>query len=120
MRRGGRKIERRMEDRYHTETAKMDCVLKEMLQERLRLNSWRDQSEREGSSSALYLSFLRSPIGTGLTEIRGKVEMEPWDWLLANEEVSKLRGDCGGVMRLGLLHSEWEREPAMRGRIQLR
>lgn len=46
--------------------------------------------------------------------------MEPWDWLLANEEVSKLRGDCGGVMRLGLLHSEWEREPAMKGRIKLR
>lgn len=53
-----------------------------------------------------YLSFLRSPIGKGLTEIRGKVAMEPCDWLLANEEVSRLRGDCGGVMRLGLLHSE--------------
>lgn len=26
-----------------------------------------------------YLSFLRSPTGTGLTEIRGKVEMEPCD-----------------------------------------
>lgn len=63
-----------------------------------------------------YLSFLRSPIGTGLTEIRGKVEMEPCDWLLANEEVSKLSGDCGGVMRLGLLHSECEREPGFRGR----
>ena len=63
-----------------------------------------------------YLSFLRSPIGKGLTEIRGKVEMEPCDWLLANEEVSRLRGDCGGVMRLGLLHSEWEREPGFRGR----
>lgn len=37
--------------------------------------------------------------------------MEPCDWLLANEEVSRLSGDCGGVMRLGLLHSEWEREP---------
>lgn len=60
---------------------------------------------------ARYLSFLRSPIGTGLTEIRGNVEMEPCDWLLANEEVSRLSGDCGGVMRLGLLHSECEREP---------
>lgn len=37
--------------------------------------------------------------------------MEPCDWLLANEEVSRLSGDCGGVIRLGLLHSEWEREP---------
>lgn len=63
-----------------------------------------------------YLSFLRSPMGTGLTEIRGKVEMEPWDWLLAKEEVSRLSGDCGGVMRLGLLHSECEREPGFRGR----
>lgn len=43
--------------------------------------------------------------------MRGKVEMEPCDWLLAKEEVSRLRGDWGGVMRLGLLHSEWEREP---------
>lgn len=42
--------------------------------------------------------------------------MEPWDWLLANEEVSRLSGDCGGVMRLGLLHSECEREPGFRGR----
>lgn len=67
----------------------------------------------------LYLSFLRSPIGTGLTEIRGKVEMEPCDWLLANEEVSRLSGDCGGVMRLGLLHSEWDREPGTKGRIRL-
>ena len=39
--------------------------------------------------------------------------MEPCDWLLAKEEVSRLRGDWGGVMRLGLLHSEWEREPGM-------
>lgn len=61
--------------------------------------------------SVPYLSFRRSPIGTGLTEIRGNVEMEPCDWLLANEEVSRLSGDCGGVIRLGLLHSEWEREP---------
>lgn len=68
-----------------------------------------------GGSEVLYLSFLRSPIGTGLTEIRGKVEMEPCDWLLANEEVSRLSGDCGGVMRLGLLHSEWDREPGTEG-----
>lgn len=45
--------------------------------------------------------------------------MEPCDWLLANEEVSRLRGDCGGVIRLGLLHSEWEREPAKKGGIKL-
>lgn len=45
--------------------------------------------------------------------------MEPCDWLLANEEVSRLRGDCGGVIRLGLLHSEWEREPARKGGIRL-
>ena len=69
-------------------------------------------------SFSSYLSFLRSPIGTGLTEIRGKVEMEPCDWLLANEDVSRLSGDCGGVMRLGLLHSECEREPGFRGRIR--
>lgn len=42
--------------------------------------------------------------------------MEPCDWLLANEEVSRLSGDCGGVMRLGLLHSECESEPGFRGR----
>lgn len=72
-----------------------------------------DQGEL--SWNILYLSFLRSPIGTGLTEIRGKVEMEPCDWLLANEDVSRLSGDCGGVMRLGLLHSEWESEPGRRG-----
>lgn len=69
----------------------------------------------EPSWNILYLSFLRSPIGTGLTEIRGNVEMEPCDWLLANEDVSRLSGDCGGVMRLGLLHSEWESEPSKRG-----
>ena len=44
--------------------------------------------------------------------------MEPCDWLLANEEVSRLSGDCGGVMRLGLLHSECERDPGFRGRIR--
>ena len=46
-----------------------------------------------------YLSFLRSPIGRGLTDILGRVEMEPCDWLLAKEDVSRLRGDWGGVMR---------------------
>lgn len=56
-----------------------------------------------------YLSFLWSPVGTGLTEIR--VEMEFWDWLEANEDVSRLCGDRGGVMRLGLLHSEWDTDP---------
>lgn len=66
----------------------------------------------EPSSDVLYLSFLRSPIGKGLTEIRGRVEMEPCDWLLAKEDVSRFSGDCGGVMRLGLLHSEWESEPS--------
>lgn len=45
--------------------------------------------------------------------------MEPCDWLLANEDVSRLSGDCGGVMRLGLLHSEWESEPCKRGREKL-
>lgn len=76
-------------------------------------------SSRHGSftsSCRPYLSFLRSPIGTGLTEIRGNVEMEPCDWLLANEDVSRLSGDCGGVMRLGLLHSECEAEPGWRGK----
>lgn len=57
-------------------------------------------------------------MGKGLTEIRGNVEMEPCDWLLANEDVSRLSGDCGGVMRLGLLHSECEREPGFRGRVK--
>lgn len=45
--------------------------------------------------------------------------MEPCDWLLANEEVSRLSGDCGGVMRLGLLHSEWDREPGREGSIRI-
>lgn len=58
-----------------------------------------------------YLSFLRSPTDTGLIEILGKVEREFWDWLLAKEDVSKLRGDCGGVIKLGLLHSECDKEP---------
>lgn len=108
-----------MEDRYHTETAKMDRVLKETLEERIRFNILKYQPIRAGGTDTLYLSFLRSPIGTGLTEIRGKVEMEPCDWLLTNEEVSRLSGDCGGVMRLGLLHSEWDREPGTKGRIRL-
>lgn len=43
--------------------------------------------------------------------------MDPCDWLLANEDVSRLSGDCGGVMRLGLLHSECEREPGFRRRM---
>lgn len=37
--------------------------------------------------------------------------MEFWDWLEANEDVSRLCGDRGGVMRLGLLHSEWDTDP---------
>lgn len=44
-------------------------------------------------------------------EILGNVEREFWDWLLAKEDVSKLRGDCGGVIKLGLLHSECDKEP---------
>lgn len=56
-------------------------------------------------------SLRRSTTGTGLTEMRGSVEMEPCDWLLAKDDVSRLRGDSGGVIRLGLLHSEWDREP---------
>lgn len=55
-----------------------------------------------------YLSFRLSPSGAGLTDILGWVEMELCDWLLAKDEVSRLTGDMGGV---GLLHSEWEREP---------
>lgn len=101
-----------MEDRCHTETAKMDRVLKETFEERIRFNIVKYQA---GQTDMLYLSFLRSAIGTGLTEIRGKVEMEPCDWLLANEEVSRLSGDCGGVVRLGLLHSEWDKEPGRKG-----
>lgn len=62
-----------------------------------------------GLMGELYLSFLWSPVGTGLTEIR--VEMEFWDWLEANEDVSRLSGDMGGVMRLGLLHSECDKDP---------
>lgn len=34
--------------------------------------------------------------------------MEPCDWLLVKDDVSRLTGDTGGV---GLLHSECEREP---------
>ena len=40
-----------------------------------------------------------------------EVEMEPCDWLLAKDDVSRLWGDSGGVIKQGLLHSEWEREP---------
>ncbi len=70
------------------------------------------EAQQEGPEAArVYLSFLRSPAGTGLTEILGRVEMELWDWLEANEDVSRLRGDRGGVMRQGLLHSEWDRDP---------
>lgn len=50
-----------------------------------------------------YPSFLLSPTGAGLTEMRGWLEMEPCDWLLAKDDVSRLTGDTGGV---GLLHSE--------------
>lgn len=55
-----------------------------------------------------YLSFRLSPIGAGLTDILGWMEMELCDWLLVKDDVSRLTGDIGGV---GLLHSEWEREP---------
>lgn len=34
--------------------------------------------------------------------------MEPCDWLLVKDDVSRLMGDIGGV---GLLHSECERDP---------
>lgn len=56
-----------------------------------------------------HLSFLRSPRATGLTAILGNVEAEVWDWL-QEDRVSMLRGDCGGV-----LHSEWDNEPAKKG-----
>lgn len=59
----------------------------------------------------MYLSFLRSPIGAGLTDSLAWEEMEPCDWLLTKEVVSRLRGDRGGVMRLVVLQSEWDREP---------
>lgn len=55
-----------------------------------------------------YPSFLLSLTGAGLTDIRGWLETELCDWLLAKDDVSRLTGDIGGV---GLLHSEWEREP---------
>lgn len=64
-----------------------------------------------GDAAGAYLSFLRSPAGTGLTEILGRVVMELWDWLEVKDDVSRLRGDRGGVMRLGLLHSEWDSDP---------
>lgn len=36
--------------------------------------------------------------------------MELCDWLLVKDDVSRLTGDIGGV---GLLHSEWERDPGV-------
>lgn len=59
-----------------------------------------------------YPSFLLSLTGAGLTDIRGWLETELCDWLLAKDDVSRLTGDIGGV---GLLHSEWEREPEEAG-----
>lgn len=58
--------------------------------------------------SVPYPCFHLSPTGAGLTDILGCVEMELCDWLLVKDEVSRLTGDMGGV---GLLHSEWDREP---------
>ncbi len=55
-----------------------------------------------------YLSLLLS-IGTGLTDSLVWAEMEPCDWLLLKEAAS--RGERGGVTRLGLLQSEWDRDP---------
>lgn len=57
------------------------------------------------------MSFRRGPTDTGLTEILGNVEREFCDWLLAKEDVSRFSGDCGGVIRPGLLHSECDNEP---------
>lgn len=57
-----------------------------------------------------YPSFRLSPTGAGLTDILGWVETELCDWLLIKDDVSRLTGDTGGV---GLLHSEWEREPGV-------
>ena len=62
-----------------------------------------------------YLSFLLSPAGAGLTDILGCVETEPCDGLLAKEAASRVTGDVGGV---GLLHSEWDREPVEEEEVQ--
>lgn len=40
-------------------------------------------------------------------------EIELCDWLLPNEEVSRFMGDCGGVIKLGLLLSEPLSEPVV-------
>ena len=50
-----------------------------------------------------YRSFRLSPMGAGLTDILAWAAMEPCDWLLAKDAVSRRTGDSGGV---GLLHSE--------------
>lgn len=46
--------------------------------------------------------------------------MELVDWLLVKDDDSRLTGDIGGV---GLLHSEWDREPGVKaegGRYEFR
>lgn len=77
----------------------------------------RHVSQKDGSMTTPrrelpYPSFLLSLTGAGLTDIRGWLETELCDWLLAKDDVSRLTGDIGGV---GLLHSEWEREPEEAG-----
>lgn len=66
-------------------------------------------SSAPSSPVPTHLSFLRSPRAAGLTAILGNVAAEVWDGL-QEDRPSTFRGDCGGV-----LHSEWDSEPAERG-----
>ena len=66
-------------------------------------------SSAPSSPVPAHLSFLRSPRAAGLTAILGNVAAEVWDGL-QEDRPSTFRGDCGGV-----LHSEWDSEPAERG-----
>lgn len=87
-------------------TAAAAAASKNKITDRASALPWRRSSSLDRQFT--YPSFLLSPTEAGLTEMRGWLEMEPCDWLLAKDDVSRLTGDTGGV---GLLHSEWEREP---------
>lgn len=60
-----------MEDRYHTETAKMDRVLKETLEERIRFNILKYQPIRARDSRHVIPVFSALPY-------RYRADRDPW------------------------------------------
>lgn len=74
----------------------------------LHFTEWRQ--DKDPDEGLAYPSFRLSPSEAGLTDILGCVEMELCDWLLVEDDVSRLTGDIGGV---GLLLPECDSKPGM-------